>query len=411
MRQHFGLVAAAGIAALTATTAANAGGFFVREHSTAAMGSAFAGASAYGHDPSYMFYNPATIADVTGTAVTLDGRMFFPDVSIHADEATSPFGMNILPLGDSGSMAEDAFAPAIYATHQIDGQTTIGIGFSGPFAVILETKPSWAGQFQLLKTKMVGWNLEPVVSRRVNERFAIAFGLNIQGMDVDLQRMEAIPFIGAAPGFLRGDDVGVGWSAGATWDPLPGTRIGVGFRSQITHHLRGKAGLTDTPLKESVSFNLVTPAVVSLGIEQQVTEKLTLLGEVEWSNWSAFDGFQIRFDSGRPDNIRAQDWDDTWFFSLGGRYQATGRTSVSAGVGYEQAVSNGGTNTISPDGDRTILGLGLTHELWPGMTLAASYAHIWFADGAIEVADAQGTFKGAMSNDLDVVGVSLTGRW
>ncbi len=133
MREIRGLLAAAGlIGASTAAPPAEAGGFYVREHSTAAMGSAFAGAAARGHDPSYMFYNPATIADVTGTAVTVDGRMFFPDVSIHAEEATSPSGEDLTSLGNSGSMADDAVAPAIYATHQIDDRTTLGIGFTRP---------------------------------------------------------------------------------------------------------------------------------------------------------------------------------------------------------------------------------------------------------------------------------------
>ncbi len=96
---------------------------------------------------------------------------------------------------------------------------------------------------------------------------------------------------------------------------------------------------------------------------------------------------------------------------LGGRYQATDRTSLSAGFGWENAVASGTANTVSPDGDRTILGLGLTHRFPGGMSLSASYAHVWFADATIDVADAQGTFKGTMKNDLDIAGVSLTGRW
>jgi long-chain fatty acid transport protein len=404
------LVACVAIA-LAQPTAAKAGGFYVREHSTAAMGSAFAGAAAYGHDASYLFYNPAAIADLTGTVVTLDGRVFFPNVSIHATEATSPSGTNLLPLGDSGSMADDASAPAVYATHQVDAQTTLGIGFSGPFAVIIQTRPQWAGEYQLLKTSMVSWNLTPTVARRVNDRFAFAFGLNVQGMDVDLQRRESFLFF-SGPGFLRGNDIAVGWNAGLTWDPLPGTRVGLSYRSQITHHLNGTAGIKGLPFTQNVSFNLSTPTVISAGIEQSITERLTLLGEVDWNDWSAFDGFRIKFDSGLfPTVVRPQVWKDTWFFSLGGRYQVLDRTSVSAGIGYEQSVSVGGSNTINPDGDRTILGLGFTHECWRGITLAASYAHIWFADGAIDVASPRGTLKATMKNDLDIVGVSLTGQW
>ncbi|MCB1486128.1 MAG: outer membrane protein transport protein [Bauldia sp.] len=410
MRHVCGCTAALALVIASGGTPAKAGGFYVREQSTAAMGSAFAGAAAYGHDASYMFYNPAVIADLTGTVVTVDGRMFFPDVSIQVEKAQSPSGKNLKPLGNSGSMADDAIAPAIYATHQVNDRTTIGIGFSAPFAVKIESRPQWAGEYQLLKTSMISWNLTPTIARRIGDRFAIAFGLDVQGIDIDNRRMEVTPF-GVAKGYLQGSDVGVGWTAGLTWDPLPGTRLGLGYRSQITHSVRGAAGIVGSPLAIPVSYNYRTPTVISAGLEQQLTDRLTLLGEAEWSDWSVFEGFHIHFDAFYPDVIRAQEWNDTWFFSLGGRYQATERTSLTAGFGWENAVADGAANTVSPDGDRTILGVGLTHQFPGGMSLSASYAHIWYTDATIDVADAQGVLKATMTNDLDVVGVSLTGRW
>lgn len=404
------MAAAAAVGLAAGVSPAGAGGFFVREQSTAAMGSAFAGASAAGRDASYMFYNPATIADLTGTVVTVDGRMFFPDVSIHASEATAPSGADLMSLGDSGSLAADAIAPAVYVSHQVSDRTTIAMGFSAPFAVKIESRPHWAGEFQLLQTSMVTWSLTPTIAHRVGDRFAFAFGLNIQGMDVDNQRMEVVPFT-TDRGFLTGSDVALGWTAGLTWDPLPGTRVGLGYRSEVAHGVRGAVGIGTSGLAIPVNFDLSTPAVVSAGLEQDLTDRLTLLGEVQWSDWSVFDGFHIRFDEVFPDVVRAQEWKDTWFVSAGGRYQATDRTSLSVGLGFENAVASGAANTVSPDGDRTILGLGLTHRFDSGMTLSASYGHVWFSDATIDVADLQGTLKATMKNDLDIVGVSLTGRW
>jgi long-chain fatty acid transport protein len=82
-------------AAILATSAffassidAEAGGFFVREQSTSAMGSAFAGASAVGNDPSNLYFNPALIADQPGNRATIDARAFFPEAEINADSAT-----------------------------------------------------------------------------------------------------------------------------------------------------------------------------------------------------------------------------------------------------------------------------------------------------------------------------------
>ena len=132
----------------------------------------------------------------------------------------------------------------------------------------------------------------------------------------------------------------------------------------------------------------------------------------EWAGWSRFDGFRFRFASGRPDEVRAQQWRDTWFGSVGLNYQVTDATGLSFGVSYDQAASQGGTNTLSPDGDRTMVALGLVHQVDnETMTLRASYAHMFIDDAPINITNASGTLIGNFQSDLDIFGVSANWQW
>ena len=57
---------------LLASAEAEAAGFLLREQSAAAMGNAFAGATAGAEDASYSFYNPAAIIRQPGTSASLN---------------------------------------------------------------------------------------------------------------------------------------------------------------------------------------------------------------------------------------------------------------------------------------------------------------------------------------------------
>lgn len=377
-----------------------------------ALGTAHAGAASRGSDPSHLFFNPATIIENNySPMLVLDVRGFFPSVGIDVQAATSPLAANITAAGNSGGMADAAAAPSIFATIPIGDRVVIGFGLSVPFAVVIETNPGWAGRFQLIETDMRAMNFNPVAAFRINEVFAIAAGIQVQYFDSTFRKMEVFPagpgFIEAI-GFLKGDDVGFGITAGVMITPNDRTSIGIGYRSQINHTLTGTAGLElpGVPV-DGATFDITTPDVITVGVTQQITDRLTGHASFEWANWSRFAGLVINFASGRPTEVRAQSWDDTYFGALGLTYQASDMTSVSGGVSYGTAISNGGGNSLSPDGARTTLSLGINHVINDRLTINGSYSHVFFQDAGINIANASGTLLANFHSDMDIVGVSL----
>jgi len=392
---------------------AEAGGFFVRQQSTSAQSSAFAGASARGVDPSHMFYNPATIADNPGANLTIDARIFFPEADISVGSATSLLGQNVTRRGDSGGMADPAVAPGLFGSMALSENWFVGVGVTAPFAVVIETNPTWAGQFQLVRTDMTTYNVNPVLAWRALPGLTISGGLQVQHFEVDLRKTEILPvgfFVFAeALGFLQAEDTGVGATAGVLLEPADGIRIGFGYRSSINHDLEGSAGVDLTGVPVDTAFTDVTlPQVASLGIETRLTDWLTILAEIQWVDWSVFKGFVIDFGSGRPTEIRAQEWRDTWFYSGGARIKLGERTELSAGVSYDQGISTGSGNTLSPDGNRKGVSLGLNHDFSERVSANLSYMHLYLADSAVDTRNQSGTLLANFDSDLDIVGFSVT---
>ena len=145
---------------------------------------------------------------------------------------------------------------------------------------------------------------------------------------------------GGQDGFVRlnGDDWAYGWNAGAIVQPLAGTRLGVAYRSEIDHTLRGDvdfsaddAGIADFIRGASGAFtdtdgdvSVTTPATLSFGVHQDLTERVAVMAEAQWTDWSVFDQLTVKFDNpAQPDNVTEEEWEDTWFFALGTTFKAT----------------------------------------------------------------------------------------
>jgi len=59
-------------------------------------------------------------------------------------------------------------------------------------------------------------------------------------------------------------------------------------------------------------------------------------------------------------------------------------TMFGAGLGYTTAVSDG--RSISPDGNRFTLSLGVNHRVMKSLTMKASYTHVFFEGTTLNIA-------------------------
>jgi long-chain fatty acid transport protein len=101
----------------------------------------------------------------------------------------------------------------------------------------------------------------------------------------------------------------------------PRTRLGASYRSQVSHRIEGTAAFTvPAPLAASPQFqntlasaDLKTPDIVSLAAFHALSPEITLLAEVQWTNWSVVKTLQIERPDGSILSSQPEQWHGTWF--------------------------------------------------------------------------------------------------
>jgi long-chain fatty acid transport protein len=425
------LLACSGIAALIAASAdANAGGFYVREQSAFGQGSSFAGVAA-GGSLSSMFWNPATMTQVPGlqSESVLSGIMPY---AAHTPGAGSVLAGPPFLLGGTGDTATDALVPSAYFSWQFKPNLWLGLSVNSPFGLSTGFPDNWAGRLYAESSSLKTYNATPSFAYQINNWLSIGGGVQIQYAKADVGFGIAA---GGGPGLpglgqilnIDGNGWGYGFTAGVTVTPTPTTTIGLGWRSAINQKISGSLNITGPASVFSngdVHTTVNLPDIVSLGIRQGVTPQLTLLGTVEWTNWSRIGTSTLNTESGAPALVGVTpvtlpfQFQDGWLFSAGAEYQWNDKLAVRGGVGYEKSpVTDQVRMPLLPDNDRLWLSAGGTYKLTPKMSFDLAYSHIFVKSTHIDITspanpwfDGVG-YAGDVSSHVDIISVSMKYRW
>lgn len=397
---------------------AGAGGFYSPYQSGTAIASALAGASARADDPSFFFFNPAIASSFDKTQTFSDVRVFIPTARIKPTRATSPTGDDITASGASSDLTQSAIAPGSFSVLPLGNGLTLGVGSSAHFATDVETTPQWAGRFHLLSSRMVGMNAVGAVSWQATPWLAMAGGVQVQRIETKFTSAALIPQAGGpaieTTAYLKGNDWAAGVVAGLVITPDPSTRIGLSWRSALTHDIDGKAGaaLAGIPV-EKVRYDVNLPQTVSLGLEHRLNPDIRLFGELQWVDWSRFKGFEISFATGRPTELRPIAWEDTWLAAAGFGYRLAPGTELITGISYDTAASpDGSGTTLSPDAGKIMLGLGVTHDLPGWGRVSVNYAHVFVEEAPVRASNpAGGTLEGTLDASLEMFAASYVYAW
>ncbi len=388
-------------AGIMGASSAFAGGFAVREQSASGLGSAFAGVAA-GGDLSSIFWNPAALAVSSGTNTESHASLIIPDTSLTAQPGSTllgpPFAGNF--GAQSGDIADLALVPASYLGHQFTDYNPnffVGVGLNSPFGLVTEPDNSnWAGSNHGRTADLFTINVNPVAAYRISPNFMVGAGLQVESMDLRF-KFASGPAVGAASAVLDADDISFGFTAGALWQPMPGTSIGVGFRSSVEHELEGTFSVVGLGVLSSTKATLETPETVTVSLRQAITKNTRVLGTFEWSNWSRLD--QVDAIAVTPTPLGAftgltpgaviesipLNWEDGYFYSVGLEHDFNPALTVRAGVAYEESPVQAATSRLAqlPDSDRIWASIGATYRWNKNITLDLAYTHIFFEDAQV----------------------------
>ena len=160
------------LASVLAIANANAAGFHLREQSGAALGNAFAGATAGAENNSYAYYNAAGLTRQKGKQFNIGGTYIAPEAS----------ASNIKGNGETAdvhNIVHAAVAPNMSYSQQINDKYTFGIGVNVPFGMVTKYDESWAGATDGVTSKVTAVTTTPMLAYKATDKLSLGVGLPI----------------------------------------------------------------------------------------------------------------------------------------------------------------------------------------------------------------------------------------
>lgn len=428
-----------------------------------------------------MSVNPAAVTTQDGLNVYSNMSVIFPSATLsdRGSTVTTPAGFVVpgsstpLPAGTypaafsgaatSTDIGRTAYVPSGYGSYQFKGydpRMYIGVAITSQFGLSTEPSSRWIGSTVGDSTKLFTMNINPVLGYKFSDSLSVAAGPAFEFAHGVLKFGTALP---QGPNtYFDGDDFSVGATAGLNYKPAPGTVIGLGWRSQITHELdgteatngspmtaqqlvvlgvpSGSAAATAAALNSGLNTGVATrvelrlPDVVNLSLSQAVSPSTKLLGSVEWTNWSRLNDLTLKttgsglsilgspasnfiVGAGQQLGTISAKWDDGWFFSGGIEHKYNEQLTVRAGGAYEISPIQSALQRIVsiPDANRIWASAGFSYTFSATMTLDVGYSHLFVDSAQIDRTSLTGQnflapqthLLASLDADIDIVSVGL----
>jgi long-chain fatty acid transport protein len=124
-------------------SAAQAGGFAIREQSARGQGTSFAGAAAGGAGLGSMFWNPAIITQYNGWQTQSNATLILPEAKVQLNATIPALGAP----ANSGILTQGAVDPASYMSYQLTDKIWLGFLSNSRFGLVTKYPPN--GPWQL----------------------------------------------------------------------------------------------------------------------------------------------------------------------------------------------------------------------------------------------------------------------
>ena len=275
---------------------------------TTDLGTASAGRAAIAKDASTAFGNPAGMTRLDRSQILVGVQ---PAYGIsHFDKSGDTRG------GGNGGNAQ-GFAPggALYGVYSATPDLKLGLSLGSYFAGSLQYQDDWSGRFYSTKSEILTFGAFPTVAYRINRWLSVGAGAQI--LYGKLNEKVAVPNITGPDGNFQVDqsDVGYGGMAGILLEPTTTTRLGVTYTSQVdfkfkdTGQLTGAGPILTTLLQrrgigsKNLDLSFTVPQQVMASAYHEVTDRLAVMANVDWQDWSQFGEVEVNVNSaGQPDH-------------------------------------------------------------------------------------------------------------
>ena len=418
VRVACGAVLLAGSMMLSAAPAA-AAGFWLYEMGTPDLGTASAGRAASAKDASTVFGNPAGMTSLDGSQLLVGAQVVVGDVHFDRGSDTTVSG------GNGGNASGTTPGGSFFYAQSVTPDLRLGFWSGSYFAGSVQYEDDWSGRYYGTKAELVTLGAGINAAYRINDWLSIGGGPFVLYGTLDQKMALNNVLDGGQDGSLKFSDeeAGVGGMAGLMLEPVHGTRVGVTYTSPVKLNFKNRPstrnlgpGLQALGVgTRKVDLGLTVPQQVMLSGYHDINDRLAIMGNLVWQNWSAFGKPDISISStGVNDETAHLNYDDTWGFALGAQYEFADGWLWSVGGGYDSSpMSKSERSSNLPLDQQFRLGTGLEYSFNEKITVGAAYQYMNAGDADLDVERGplsgrlQGDYK---SNDFHFFALNLSWR-
>ena len=384
-----------------------AGGLWLTLQPTPDMGVGSAGSQATGFDASTATANPAAMTRLDRS------QMETGIMGLYVD---SQFNVKNSSNGDNGGGNAGYFSPVptLNYVHSVSPDLKLGLGVGSYFGLGLNYSNEWAGKYYVQNASITTLAVNPTIGYKIADWLSVGGGISAVQGNLS-ERVAVNTLLEPGDGRLKYDasDVGYGYNLGVLFTLSPQTRVGVTYVSQVNLDFKDEmrfknldgtilgaalnaSGLLDAQLK----INMNIPAQLSLGVYQAITDKLALVGTVNWQNWSRFGEPEIAVAD--SNTVTADlNYQDTYHAGIGAYYRVAEPWLLMAGFSYDTSPTSSSSDRgpVLPLGAFFTYSAGVQYDWNKDISLGVAYALI--DAGPAKVNRSGGPLKGDLKGEYD----------
>jgi long-chain fatty acid transport protein len=401
-----------------------AAGLILYEINSPLTGTASAGWAALAADASTAFTNPAGMTRLDGSQLLVGAQPLIITSKFSSSPATTFSGTD---GGNAGGVIPSLGG---YYVHSVSDHLKLGFSLLSYFGLGIDYGDHWVGRYYVEKSDFLTLAMSPSAAYKVNDWLSI--GVMLKVLYSKLNTQSAIRnFFAETDGQLKyeDDDFGFGGGFGLLIEPRKGTRFGVTYYSPVNvsfndvPELKGVGPILDRVLARlgmngrNVGMDFTIPQWIMASGYQQITDKLAIMGNFGWQDWSQFGNVGISL-SVNPETTRSftnnLEFKDTWHAAIGAQYRVCEPWLLSAGFAYDSSPSDQSNRSPDMPFDRNFrYAAGVQYDWSKNLTLGLAYEFIDLGPASI---NKTGFLRGNLvgdynTNNVNVVNVNLIYRF
>lgn len=393
--------ALAAVCAAVSAAPATAAGFWVYEMGTPDLGTASAGRAALAKDAATVFGNPAGMTRLDRSQLLVGTQLVVGDVRFDRGPETTVAG------GNGGNASGTIPGMSLYYAQSVTPEVKLGFWSGSYFGGAVQYEDNWSGRYYSTKTELLTLGAGINGAYRVNDWLSIGGGPFFLYGDLDAR--VALNNLVGQDGRLKfaDDELGVGGMAGLMLEPIEGTRFGVTYMSPVELDFKHRPSTRNLgPVLQAlgvgtrkIKLGLTVPQQVMVSGYHELNDRLAIIGNVVWQDWSEFGKPDISVASTNISNETVDlNYDDTWGIALGAQYAFAERWLWSVGGGFESSpVSKSERSPALPMDQQFRIGTGVQYSFSDSITVGAAYEYLNGGDNNVDVE--RGPLAGRLEGD------------